>query len=96
MEKRAVRIVINMWKCEKYLEQGKFFFDEISRLMKYYFDIKSTVHIDNRNNLRKDGITTKSITLYILVKSVQDFSECIGFEGRKQDELSKLLPIKKV
>lgn len=93
---RGPRIGINMWKCEEYLEQGKIFFEEISNLMKKYFDIDSAVSTGNSKNVRKDKIITKPLYLLIPVNSTIKFYECIGFEGQKQDKLSKILSLKKV
>jgi hypothetical protein len=59
--------------------------NDIKSYMKKYFEIDSTVKIQGKKiNIRKDGVITKPIRLYILTNSVNAFCNKIGFEGTKQ------------
>ncbi|MEK6924718.1 MAG: hypothetical protein AABW71_00590 [Nanoarchaeota archaeon] len=91
---RNPRVGINMWKCEEYLNQGRIFFEDISDLMKKYFDIDSKVSVGSSKNLRKDGIITRPVYILIPSKSTLIFHKKIGFEGEKQNRLSNILNTK--
>jgi hypothetical protein len=60
--------------------------------MDKYFSIKSTITFPNSKSVRKDGIITKPIRIYILGESVLKFCDKIGFEGDKQKSLKALIP----
>ena len=92
--RRIPQVRLHMWKSEQHLNDGKHFFNEISRLMKYYFDIDSKISIINRKNMRKDGIITRPMVLYIFSNSVLIFHKEIGFEGEKQEKLTGILTSK--
>jgi hypothetical protein len=89
--RKMPQVRMGMWKSEKYLKQSKEFFNEIADCMKSYFGINSAIGEINVFNTRKDGIKTRPIVMYITGESVVKFAKEIGFEGEKQEKLSKLL-----
>ncbi len=93
--RRFPQIRLNMWKSEKLLKEALFFMSSIKRALKNYFKINSTIKVDNKFNIRKDGVKTISLRIYILGESVRLFHERIGFEGAKQVKLTRILKEKK-
>jgi len=89
--RKIPQIRMEMWKSEKLLIQAEEFFREIALYLDKYFKIKSTIKINKAHNIRKDGIKTRSLRMYILGKSVIKFYKEIGFEGEKQRKLKSIL-----
>jgi hypothetical protein len=59
--------------------------------MNHYFKIDSVVKVQNKQNIRKDGLITCPIRIYIFGASVFKFYKEIGFEGAKQESLKALI-----
>jgi len=89
--RKMPRIRLEMWKSIHLIEDGQKFMKDISLLMSKYFKINSTVLVQNKENLRKDGIITKPIRLSLLSDSIIKFYDKIGFEGAKQKSLKALI-----
>ena len=94
--RRIPQVRLHMWKAEKHLKQGNIFMNNISNLMKEYFDINSTVRTGKAHSTRKDGIITRPTVIYITGESVIKFCKEIGFEGEKQARLRDILVSKKI
>jgi hypothetical protein len=90
--RRMPQVRLDMWKAESLLEDGFKFINGICSKMDRYFGIKSTITFPNSRSVRKDGIITKPIRVYILGESMLKFCDKIGFEGDKQKSLKALIP----
>lgn len=90
--RKIPQIRLTMWKSEKLIKDDCFV-EELARYLKQYFNINSTVSKSTLKsfNLRKDGIITRPKRIYITGKSVIIFYREVGFEGKKQEKLKKLL-----
>ncbi len=88
---RKPRIRLEMWKSEKLIKDGVEFMNEVAQGLKRYFKIESSVIIQNKTNIRKDGIITRPIRLSISTGSTPKFFDRVGFEGDKQKSLKALL-----
>ena len=89
--RKIPQIRLELWKAEKLTKNGEEFINEIKYYLEKYFGVKSTSSIQNKKNIRKDGIITRPIRLYIFNKSVIKFYNKVGFEGEKQKSLKALL-----
>ncbi|MFH1326688.1 MAG: hypothetical protein ABIH59_01005 [archaeon] len=88
--RKLPQIRLSMWKAENVKEKITFI-RELATYLNKHFDIKSTVTLQKRFNLRKDGIITKPLRMYITGESVIKFNKEIGFEGEKQIKLNKIM-----
>lgn len=89
--RKLPQVRISMWKSEKDFGNLNSFFKDLAVHMKKYFEIKSTIGKLNNKNIRKDGIITRPLVIYIHNKSVLKFHKLIGFEGTKQEKLTQIL-----
>lgn len=83
--RKTPQIRMSMWKEERLVDQGEQFFFEIEEALKNYFQINCSIRKTSLKNIRKDGIITHEIRMYILGDSVKKFSKVVGFEGEKQN-----------
>ena len=88
--RKLPQIRLEMWKSED-LKEKITFMEELTRYLKKHFDINSTLTKPKKYNLRKDGIITRPLKMYITNKSVIKFHKEIGFEGEKQKKLNKIM-----
>jgi len=92
LKRKSPQIRLEMWKSEKLINKDNFLKD-ISKYLKKYFKIDSTITNRKAYNIRKDGIITRPTKIYLLGESVKTFSKEIGFEGEKQTKLNKLMGV---
>lgn len=85
------QIRLDVWKSENLINNGLKFVRDICDCMYNYFKVESKIIIQKKINLRKDGIITKPIRIYIFNESVIKFYNKIGFEGDKQKSLKALI-----
>ena len=90
-DRKVPQVRIEMWKEDSLIKNGENFIETISSVMKKYFKINSIVKLQNKKNIRKDGIVTRPVRLYIFGDSVIKFCKEIGFEGLKQESLKGLI-----
>jgi hypothetical protein len=92
-DREIPQIRIEMWKSKKIINDGESFMKDINIYMKKYFNINSLVKVQKKENIRRDGVITKPVRLYIFKDSVINFYKEVGFEGNKQESLKVLLNI---
>ena len=91
--RKTPQIRLEMFKSEELIKDGENFLNSICTYMNRYFSINSNVKVQNRKNIRKDGIITSPVRMYLSSNSTPLFSKEIGFEGQKQKVLNSLLQI---
>lgn len=89
--RRYPQIRLDFWKSENLITNGQEFIEDMGNCMHRYFDITSKVIIQKKSNLRKDGVITRPIRIYLFNESVVKFCKEIGFEGNKQKSLKALI-----
>ena len=86
------QVRIELWKNKKIIKDDRFI-KEIGIYLNRFFNIKSTIKLRKIENLRKDGVITQPIRMYLTGKSVVKFSKEVGFEGEKQEKMDKILGV---
>jgi len=89
--RKTPQIRLENWKSEKLHKQGNKLINELSKNLKKYFDIKTTITFPKQRGNRKDGVVTCPTKIYVLGDSVKKYFEEIGFSNYKQEKMKKIL-----
>lgn len=85
------QIRLSMWKWEGLFKEGLVFIEDICKYLDKYFNIKTAISFSKSRNIRKDGLITRPITIYIVAENSVKFYNEIGFGNWKQQTLKAIL-----